>query len=72
MGSTPRASPQDSFAVVADVDDLPGKGAPAALLESWAGRHLGDAGEITRSNGDQVMRPHCCEAALGFHVKAKG
>ena len=42
---------------MAGVDNLPGKGAPAALLESWAGRHLGDAGEVTRSNGDQVIRP---------------
>ena len=65
MGSTPRASPQD-VAAVAGVDNLPGKGAPGALLELWAGRHLGDAGEVTRSTGDQVIRPHCCEAALGF------
>jgi hypothetical protein len=36
MGSTPRASPQD-VAAVAGVDSLPGKGAPAALLELWAG-----------------------------------
>jgi hypothetical protein len=33
MGSTPRASPQDSLAAVAGVDSLPGKDAPAALLE---------------------------------------
>jgi len=71
MGSTRRASPQD-VAAVAGVDNLPGKGAPAALLESLAGRHLGDAGEVTPSNGDQAIRPHCCAAALGFHVKAKG
>ena len=22
--------------------------------------------KVTRSTGDQVIRPHCCEAALGF------
>jgi hypothetical protein len=36
MDSTPRASPQD-VAAVAGVDNLPGKGAPAAVLKSWAG-----------------------------------
>jgi hypothetical protein len=59
MGSTPRASPQDSFGAVAGVDSLLGKDAPAVLLESWAGRHPGDAGEVARANGDQ-------EAPSGF------
>jgi hypothetical protein len=44
---------------VAGVDNLPGKGALAAVLESRAGRHPGDAGEVARSNCDQVIRPHC-------------
>jgi hypothetical protein len=71
MGSTPRASPQD-VAAVAGVDNLPGKGAPGALLELWAGRHLGDAGEVTRSTGDSGDTAALLRSSFGFHVKAKG
>jgi hypothetical protein len=70
MGSTPGASPQGSPRWPVSTTFR----ARARQRPSWSpgGRHLGDADEVTRSNGAQVIRTHCCEAALGFHVKAKG
>ena len=76
MGSTPRASPQD-VAAVAGGDNLPGKGAPAALLEYrrgviWA--MLVRSHEQTAAASFDVKKAggRCCEAPFGFHVKAKG
>jgi hypothetical protein len=56
MGSTPRASPQDLFAAVAGVDSFPGKDAPVPSWSHGRGRHLGDAGEVTRADGGSIVR----------------
>lgn len=48
--------------------------ARARQLPSWSRGRGFIWAMLVRSpaNGGQAIRPHCCAAALGFHVKAKG